>query len=40
MGTSLAYLPRVAAKSSLTEVCNHAPLRIPKMRDLKSLMLN
>ena len=38
-GMSLAYLPREAANSFLIEVCNHAPLILPKMRDLKSLML-
>jgi len=38
-GMSLAYLPREAANSSLIEVCNHAPLRLPNMRDLKLLML-
>ena len=36
---SLAYLPREAAKSSLIEVCNHAPLILPKMQDLKLLTL-
>jgi len=39
-GTSLAYLPREAANSTLIEVCNHAPLRLRKMRDLKSLTLS
>jgi len=38
-GTSLAYLPREASNWSSIEVCNHAPLRLPKMRDFKSLML-
>ena len=33
-GTSLAYLPMVAANFSSEEVCNHAPCRLPKMRDL------
>jgi len=40
MGTSLAHLPGDAAKSSLIEVCNHVPLRLPKMRNLESLMLS
>jgi len=39
MGMSLAYLPREAATSSVIEVCNHAPLRLPKLRDLKLLTL-
>jgi len=38
-GMSLAYLPREAANSSLIEVCNQAPLLLPKMRDLESLTL-
>jgi len=38
-GMLLAYLPREAANSSLIEVCNHAPLILPKMRDFKSLTL-
>ena len=38
-GMSLAYLPREAANSSLIEVCNHAPLILPKMRDLELLTL-
>jgi len=39
MGMFLAYLPREAADSSLTEVCNHAPLILPKVQDLKSLTI-
>ena len=39
VGMSLAYLPREAANSSLIEVCNHAPLILPQMRDLKLLTL-
>jgi len=39
VGTSLAYLPTEAGNSSLIEVCNQAPLRLPKLRDLKSLTL-
>jgi len=39
MGMSLAYLPIEAANSSLIEVCNHAALILPKMRDLKSFTL-
>jgi len=39
MGTSVAYLPREAAPSSIIEVCNHVPLILPKLRNLKSLML-
>jgi len=35
VGMSLAYLPREAANSTLTMVCNHAPLGLPKLRDLK-----
>jgi len=35
---SLAYLPREAGNSSLMEVGDHVPLRLLKMRDLKSLM--
>jgi len=38
-GMSLAYLPREAANSSLMEVCNHAPLELPKIKDLQSLTL-
>jgi len=38
-GMSLAFPPREAANSSLIEVCNDAPLILPKMRDLKSLTL-
>jgi len=40
MGMSLAYLPREAANSSLIEVCDHAPRRLPTMQDLKSLTLS
>ena len=40
MGMSLAYLFREAANSSLVEVCDHAALRWPKMRDLESLTLS
>jgi len=36
-GTSLAYLPREAANSSLIEVRNPAPLWLPKTGDLKLL---
>jgi len=39
VGTSLAYLSWGAANSSWIEVCNHAPLSLPKLRDLKSLSL-
>jgi len=39
IGTSVAYLPVEAPNSSLTEACNHAPLRLPKLQDLKSLTL-
>jgi len=38
-GTSHAYLPREAANFSSIEVCNHAPLILPKMQDLTSLTL-
>jgi len=38
-GMSPAYLPREAANSFLIEVCRQAPLILPKMQDLKSLML-
>ena len=38
-GMSLAYLPREAANSSLIEVCIHAPLKLPKMQDLKLLTI-
>ena len=36
VGISLAYQPREAAKSSLIDVCDHAALRLPKLRDLES----
>jgi len=39
MGMSLAYLLSEAANSPSIEVCNHAPLRLPKLRDLESLTL-
>jgi len=39
VGTSLAYLPREAANSSVIDVCNHVPLGLPKLQDLKSLTL-
>ena len=38
-GMSYAYLPREAANASIVEVCNHAPLILPKMQNLKSLTL-
>jgi len=31
VGSSLAYLPSEAANSSLIDVCNHAPLGLPKL---------
>jgi len=39
MGMSYAYLPREAANSSLIEVCNHAPLILPKLQDVDLLMV-
>jgi len=38
-GMSLAYLPWQAANSTIIEVCNYAPLILPKMQDLELLML-
>jgi len=38
-GTSLAYLGREAANFSSIDVCNHAPLRLPKMWDCSWLTL-
>jgi len=39
VGTSLAYPPREAANFSIIRVCNHAPLRLPKLQDCKLLTL-
>jgi len=39
-GMSLTYLPRVPANSSGIKVCDHAPLRLGKMRDRKLLTLH
>jgi len=39
-GIPLADLPSEAANSFLIEVCDHVPLRLHKMGDLKSLMLS
>jgi len=34
------YLPIKAANSRYIDVCDHSPIRLPKMRDPKSLTLH